>query len=200
MDFFKIKDLRDYPLDEIDYPLDGELEDPLAKIRAEFDLNDQFSISDEDFDDIDNISPIIDKNMQDNFEEPEDEQFQDELNDDPLNDETLDNPEEINDLDDNLDAGEEEPENQEDPNFQGIIRTVKGANLVYKRKNTTDSFDELWVMNIGNDMKKESLTKRAILAGTDVDSVSGQSPDGKQEMELWSCGNIQFISLTNIPS
>lgn len=195
MDLFKIKDLRDYPFDEIDYPLDGQLEDPLAQIRAEFDLDDEFGLSDADFDSIDNISPVIDKQMQDSSEEPEGGQFQDELDDDGSMDEPLDGSGEA---DESL-GDEEEEQSEEDPNFQGVIRTVKGANLVYKRANQTNSFDELWVMNVGNDMKKESQTKRAVLAGTDI-QPNGESSDGKQNMELYSVGNVQFISLTGLPS
>lgn len=198
MDFFKIKDLRDHPLDERDYPLDGSLEDPFAQIRAEFDLEDEFGLSDADFDAIDNISPVIDKQMQDSSEEPEDGQFQDELDDDGSMDEPLDGSGEADELDDSL-GGDEEEQPEEDPNFQGVIRTVKGANLVYKRQMPDNTFTELWIMNVGNDMKKESQTKRAIIAGTDVDAQSQQSQDGKQNMELYTVGNVQFCELSGLP-
>lgn len=191
MDFFKIKDI-DLPLDERDIPLD-------VQIQAEFDLEDEFGLSDAEYDSIDNITPIIDKQMQDTSELPEDGQFQDEW-DEPLENE---NPQDHEDSELDMSLNDENPQDhedfEEDPNFQGVIRTVKGANLVYKRQMPDNTFSELWIMNIGNDMKKESQIKRGILAGTDIDAQSQQSQDGKQNMDLYSVGNVQFCELTGLP-
>ena len=200
MDFFKIKDINDLPLDEKDWPLD-ELDLPLdSQIQADFDLENEFGLSDSEYDSIDNISPVIDKQMQDTSELPEDGQFQDEWDDQEL-DEPLggeENPEE-DEMDMSLGDDESPDEQEEDPNFQGVIRTVKGANLVYKRQMPDNTFTELWIMNIGNDMKKESQIKRGILAGTDIDAQNQQSQDGKQNMELYTVGNVQFCELSGLP-
>ena len=103
-----------------------------------------------------------------------------------------------NEAGEGLDAEDSGEDQEPDPDFQGVIRTVKGANLVYKRQMPDDTFAELWIMNIGRDMKKESQIKRAILAGTDVDPQSQESPDGKQHMELYSVGNVQFCEITGL--
>jgi hypothetical protein len=200
MNLFKITDLREFPKDEKDHPLD-ERDMPLGfEYQADLDLDSQFGLSDGEYDAIDNISPVIDQQMQDMPEDPENGQFQDELDDGEL-DMPLDGTDGMDpdEMDMDLSAeGEEEPQ-EDDPNMQGIIRTVKGANLVYKRQMPDNTFTELWIMNVGRDMKKESQTKRAILAGTDVDAQSQQSTDGKQNMELYTVGNVQFCELSGLP-
>ena len=87
-----------------------------------------------------------------------------------------------------------------DPDFQGNIRTVAGANLVYKRKGEDGNYEELWVFNIGEDMKQESRLRRAILAGTDIVPNQRESEDGSQREETWSVGNVQYLKLTGIPN
>jgi hypothetical protein len=197
MNFFKITDPMDFPLDEQDYPL-HEYDIPLAlQINADLAISDKFDLSDKDYDQIDNITPEVDKQMQDSSEESEGGQFQNELGQDDSELDMSLNPEES--TTDEQDEGLE-GEQEQDPNFQGIIRTVKGANLVYKRQMPDNTFTELWIANVGNDMKSESSTKRAILAGTDVDPQSQQSTDGKQNMELYTIGNVQFVELTGLPS
>ena len=87
-----------------------------------------------------------------------------------------------------------------DPDFQGNIRTVAGANLVYKRKGEDGNFEELWIYNIGEDMKKESKIRRAVLAGTDIVPNQRESEDGSQHEETWSVGNVQYLKLTGLPN
>ena len=89
---------------------------------------------------------------------------------------------------------------EEDPNFQGVIRTVKGANLVYKRQNPDGTFSELWIQNIGKDMKRESEIRRAVLAGTDIPPTKETSDDGTQTCELTTLGNVQFLRIDGLPS
>lgn len=101
-------------------------------------------------------------------------------------------------LADVMDAECEEEENEE--NFQGIIRTVKGANLVYKRKDSDGDFTELWIYNIGKDMKHSNDVKRAIVAGTDIDPSRMESEDGTQKMDLYSIGNVQYLELSGLPN
>ncbi len=86
-----------------------------------------------------------------------------------------------------------------DQDFQGNIRTVRGANLVFKRKTEDGNFEELWVYNVGNDMKRETQIRRAILSGTDIDPTSQQSNDGNQYAETSSMGNVQFLHIVGLP-
>lgn len=205
MDLFKMIDAKDYPLDERDHPLD-ERDVPLELLQygADLNLSNMFDISDQDYNSIDNISPQIDQQMNDEDLANQD-LAQGNGDEEDINPEDTENPEDMEDMDQPLDdegmEGEEsEGAPEDDANFQGVIRTVKGANLVYKRQAEDNTFTELWIINIGNDMKKESQTKRAILAGTDIDAQSQESQDGKQHMELYTVGNVQFIELTGLPS
>lgn len=93
--------------------------------------------------------------------------------------------------------GEVAPE--ENPDFQGEIRTVKGGNLVFKRKNEDGNFDELWIYNVGNDIKRETQIRRAILAGTDIDPGKQESKDGTQRADTTTTGNVQFLHITGLP-
>lgn len=87
----------------------------------------------------------------------------------------------------------------QDPDRQGLIRTVKGAHLVYKRETEDGTFEELWVYN-SNDMRQESETKRAILSGTDIPPNKLTSPDGSQSFELWASGNVEMMIVRGLPS
>jgi len=99
------------------------------------------------------------------------------------------------------DEGEEqEEEQQEDPDYQGVIRTVRGAYLVYKRQNASGTFGELWIYNIDKDMKKASELRRAILSGTDINPGTENSPDGSQRVKTTSIGNVQFLEITGLPN
>lgn len=86
-----------------------------------------------------------------------------------------------------------------DPDRQGLIRTVKGAHLVYKRDTEDGTFEELWVYNI-TDMRKELDVKKAILAGTDIPTNKMHSPDGSQTYEIWAAGNAEVILIKGLPN
>lgn len=98
-----------------------------------------------------------------------------------------------------LGMGEEEQQ-EEDPDFQGVIRTVTGACLVYKRKTEDGTFEELWLFNIGKNMRNEVKIRRAILAGTDIGPQDIASEDGTQEVETTTVGNVQFLRITGLPN
>lgn len=83
--------------------------------------------------------------------------------------------------------------------FQGEIRTVRGANLVFKRKMDDGNFEELWIYNVGNDIKRETQIRRAILAGTDIDPGSQESKDGQQRADTSTAGNVQFLHIVGLP-
>lgn len=86
-----------------------------------------------------------------------------------------------------------------DADFQGEIRTVRGANLVFKRKMDDGNFEELWIYNVGNDIKRETQIRRAILAGTDIDPGAQESKDGQQRADTSTTGNVQFLYITGLP-
>ena len=127
-------------------------------------------------------------------------------------DATPEDPEDL-DLGDELgdnDEGEKEgPDNEkldaitdkasEDPDKQGVIRTVKGAHLVYKRQTEDGTYEELWIYNSGT-MRDELDVRKAILAGTDIPTDKTSSPDGSQEYEIWSSGNAEILQIKGLPN
>lgn len=114
----------------------------------------------------------------------------------------FENSDEFEDIESSDDEGMEmgmgDEDSEEDENFQGIIRTVRGANLVYKRKDSDGDYSELWIYNIGKDVKHSNDVKRAIIAGTDINPNTLQSDDGSQSMKLYSVGNVQFLELSGL--
>jgi len=105
----------------------------------------------------------------------------------------MDLPDENLDLDDQI--GE-----PKDPDHQGVIRTVKHAHLVYKRKNEEGSYDELWVYNIGDKVNDELEIRRDILAGTDILPKSTTSEDRSQQYTVTTLGNAQILHITGLPN
>lgn len=84
---------------------------------------------------------------------------------------------------------------EEDPNRQGVIRTVPNAHLVYKRTTPDGTFEELWIYNTGGSMQDELNIRRNILAGTDIPKNKVKSPDGKQHYDVWTIGNAQILNI-----
>lgn len=95
--------------------------------------------------------------------------------------------------------GDEEGE-ETDPDFQGDIRTVKGADLVYKRKMEDGNYEELWIYNVGNDIRQETRIRKAILAGTDIVPSQRESEDGSQHAETSTLGNVQYLKISGLPN
>lgn len=87
----------------------------------------------------------------------------------------------------------------DDPNRQGLIRTVKHAHLVYKRETEEGTFEELWIYNVTT-LRDEMTVKKAILAGTDIPTNKMQSPDGSQSYESWSAGNAELLMIKGLPN
>ena len=113
---------------------------------------------------------------------------------------------EVDDFDDEVDDSfEEEPE---DPDRQGLIRTVDNAHLIYKRKSEDGTFEELWIYNIGVDFGPDTKTPFAdemevrndILASTDIDNNDTESEDRTQSYTLTTMGNAQFMHVTGLPN
>jgi len=94
---------------------------------------------------------------------------------------------------------QEEFDQDTDPNNSKVIRTVKGAHLVYKKPSTDGAFEELWIFPL--DKAKDDITvRKAILAGTDIPSGEISSQDGKQSYVIWTVGNAQMIHITGLPN
>lgn len=183
--------------------------DKLVDIKIEIDaiLNDMGYGSDQEFDDEGFDDEELDDEHFDDEEFDDDEldddhEFDDEELDDEheFDDEELDNDEYEFDDSDLEDESASAPTDDEDPNFQGNIRTVAGANLVYKRKEDDGNYEELWIYNVGNDIKKEMQIRRAILAGTDIVPSQTESEDGTQHSETYTIGNVQYLKITGLPN
>lgn len=86
-----------------------------------------------------------------------------------------------------------------DEDKQGLIRVVKGAHLVYKRKNEEGRYEELWIFKIDDKLKNSLDIKNDILSGTDISPNKTKSEDGLQEVELWTAGNVQLLFITGLP-
>ena len=104
------------------------------------------------------------------------------------------------------DGADQEINNQyeKQPDESGIIRRVKGAHLVFKRKNDSGGFDELWMFSYksafsNGNLKKTVEVKRAILAGTDIPVRDNVSQDGKQHAEQIIIGDACFLKITGLP-
>ena len=118
------------------------------------------------------------------------ENDEEELNGEP--EDNLEEPEGFEDVED---------EEQEDPDFQGTIRTVPGACLVYKRKQASSKFEELWIYSVDTrNIKYENDIRSTILAGTDIDPTTQRSPDGDQKAETTTVGNVQYLHITGLPN
>lgn len=92
---------------------------------------------------------------------------------------------------------QEEIESQ-DPNGQGIIRTVNKAHLVFKRQMEDGKFEELWVYNLGDTMNDALSVRREILSGTDIPRGHTRSEDGNQTYTLHTMGNAQLLHVTGL--
>lgn len=142
-----------------------------------------------------NRAPDVSNNfddLDDEFPDEDPDDFQDdEFDSEEFGDDDLDDT-----LDDEVDASEESSSN---PNKEGLLRTVRGAYLVYKRATAEGNFEELWVYNMGN-VKTQTHIRNAILAGTDIDPITLRSPTNDQTAELWSKGNVQYLYVNGLPN
>ena len=193
---------------------DGYLDadEPSSYGELNFDDIENTVLDDEDFpltDDGDDFDPDANMSMDDIGDDlaldTEVEGEDDELLDFDLNSAEDELDAEVTDFDDMsqnqaVDIALDDPEAaEENPDFQGEIRTVRGANLVYKRRADDGNFEELWIYNVGNDIKRETQIRRAILAGTDIDPSAQESKDGSQRADTTTTGNVQFLHITGLP-
>lgn len=107
--------------------------------------------------------------------------------------------EDSEDSDLDLEGGEDEVETEQDPNYQGSIRVVDNAHLVYKREDEDGTYSELWVYN--NDHEDNNLVvkiRKDILSGTDIDLTTGTDENQQQQYELTKLGNINYLHITGL--
>ena len=86
----------------------------------------------------------------------------------------------------------------QDPNAQGMIRTVPKAHLVFKRQQGDGKFEELWVFNLGDKIHDALNIRREILSGTDIPRGHTRSEDGNQSYTLQTMGNAQLMHITGL--
>lgn len=173
IDFFKIDSL-----------LDDDSDDDFSDLEGNFDFDDY----DFGFDD---AEEEIDEDEEDYSERPHNNWDDDEFN--------LDDPEAEDDDDEDDGDGDEESDNGSKSKNEGLIRTVKGAYMVFKRLTPSNNYEELWIYNTNN-VKYQTKIRNSILAGTDVDPISLISPDGEQKATMYSKGNVQFLHIDGLPN
>jgi hypothetical protein len=98
---------------------------------------------------------------------------------------------------------EEDPqqkEDQRDPNFQGWIRSVKGATLVYKRKELDGTFTEMWIIDTSLYYPHVQKIIKKILGGAGIQPGRTVSEDGQVRAEIRKFGNAKVIKITGMLS
>ena len=125
------------------------------------------------------------------------EEIKDDIDNNPLSKEKI---VDFSKLDDE-EKDSESKEKDSDPNRQGLIRNVDGAHLIYKRQNSTEQYDELWVWELqSRKIDDEIKVKKNILSGTDIPIDAQKSKDNEQYFELKTIGNVSFMKIFNLPS
>lgn len=152
-------------------------------------------------DEEDEPDSVDDKNFEyefDNDEQSEEEPTEDDDYSYPGDDEG-----ESDELDqDNSDETDKEEEDvvdvaTENPSMQGLIRNVAGATLVSKRKQSDDTYTELWMYTV-RDVKNGIGVRNEILSGTDIPLHRISSDDEIQSYTSWSTGNIEMIEIKGL--
>jgi hypothetical protein len=144
----------------------------------------------------DDFSPLEDQSAEDFDLQDDPEQSVDDMGDHNPDEFSLDEPSEDNPMD--IDSGMGGEDEEQDQDFQGLIRTVRGACLVYKRKDENGTFEELWIYNVGQNLKQETIIRKAILAGTDINPNTQESDDGQQKAKTYTIGNVQYLNITGM--
>jgi hypothetical protein len=87
----------------------------------------------------------------------------------------------------------------ENPDKQGLIRSVPGARLVYKRESQDGTFEELWFYNSKDMTSSMQIRQQILSSGTDIKGNNPASEDGKQFFTLWSSGNGELLNIKGLP-
>lgn len=106
----------------------------------------------------------------------------------------------LDDADSKLDGDDESQDGVESETikYDGIVRAVKGAYLVSKKRQPDETFTEVWVYNTGKNHKAEAEIRKSIIAGTDIDPIKNYSEDGSQSAMLDTIGNVQYMTLIGL--
>ena len=130
---------------------------------------------------------------------PKKDQKEEKTNDDiiDLSSKKKDKPEDKSEKPDKQDD-ESDENNESDPDKEGVIRTIKNAHLVYKRKDVDGTYVELWAYDINRGFKDEYDIRAAILNGTDINHKTGLSSDEQQSFDLWTCGGRQMMRIKGL--
>lgn len=174
--------------DEMD---DGDIPD-FNDIGNENYITDDMDMSDEDYDAYVSGGDLLKQGSMDdigNDESMGDESDEMDFDSGEMGDEDME------DMGDDM-----EGEEDEDPDFQGTIRTVKGACLVYKRRDEgTNLYTELWAYTMDkNDAQHVNKARRAILAGTDIKPNTNYNDEGTQSCEQTNAGNVIFLKISGL--
>lgn len=184
--------------DDTDFPQDDEDFDEMSQYKTD-DKEDgyfrEYPQSGESTDSTDNLGVGLDDDNDDVDFDSDDDDLDVDSDDHKDEDDLSDSEEDM--------GSDEESEDGEDKDFQGTIRTVAGACLVYKRLDPHDNtYTELWIYTTDNekDLSKQFDTKRAILAGTDINASTMASDDGTVTAEQTSTGNVVFLKIDHLPN
>ena len=142
---------------------------------------------------------VEDEEEHDNHDEAKNKHDDEHKEDRDEKEDREDHDDEDHDEDDSEIHEEPVDADEEDPNHQGVIRTIDNAHLIYKRKENDGTYSELWIYMIGDGVNDEMKVRRAILAGTDIPQNKIMSSDRSQQYELWTIGNVQFLQVTGLP-
>lgn len=86
-----------------------------------------------------------------------------------------------------------------DPDRQGLIRSIPGARLVYKREENDGTYAEMWIYST-SELRKAMEVRKAILSGTDIPAGARKSTDQLQSYETWASGNIEVLVIYGLPN
>lgn len=186
-------------VDDSDLDMDDQTDSEPDLDMDDFDQDDDFEIDDVPEDDLE-----FDVDDIDSFDSEQDEFSLDDesqMDDDP--DLDMDSVGQDTDVDlesDGESLEDDELEDDEDEDYQGNIRTVKGAHLVYKRMTEDGTYDELWIYNVGKNKPAEQKIRNAILAGAGTGDNMGEEGEEPKQPETYTVGNVQYIKLTGVPN
>ena len=103
------------------------------------------------------------------------------------------------DAPDNDEFDDLDPDTEEAPRYDGIVRAIKGTYLVSKKEQPDETYTEVWVYNVGDEFEDEANIRKSILSATDIDPTKNFSEDGSQEAVMKTVGNVQFLTLSGLP-
>lgn len=81
--------------------------------------------------------------------------------------------------------------------YEGELRHVKGAKLLWKIKDDDGSYTERWMYHARN-LEELIDGKRRILVGTDIHPSKNRSPDGSQSFAVEQYGEIVWMTITGV--